>query len=299
MSSRAAPSTPSSAAPIPARAALAALRRLPVHALSRWAGRFAATPLPAALQRAEIRLFGWAVGVDFGEVRDPIERFPTLQDFFTRALQPGVRPIDPSPDAVVAPCDGYWGASGRVERGMLLQVKGRPYSLAALLGDAQQAAGFEGGPFATFYLSPRDYHRFHMPCDATPVRARYLPGELFPVNAIGLAGVDGLFAENERIVATFALPRGGTLCIAAVGATLVGKVHVAFDDLTTQAGGRREERVYRDLPRYSKGDEWGRFEFGSTLVLVATPGTLRLDADAPEMPLRLGTRIGTLLDGAS
>jgi phosphatidylserine decarboxylase len=273
---------------------VAALRHLPVHGLSRLAGRLAGLALPGPLQRAEIRLFGRLVGVDFAEVRDPIERFRTLQDFFTRALKPGVRPIDPAPDAVVAPCDGFWGACGEVEHGTLLQLKGRPYSLAALLGDPEQARSFEGGPFATFYLSPRDYHRFHMPCDGTPIHARYLPGRLFPVNAIGLSGVEGLFAENERVVASFALPAGGTLCIAAVGATLVGKVHVAFDDLTTQAGGAREERRYRDLPRFAKGDEWGRFELGSTLVMVASPDALRLDAEAPGQALRLGTRIGSL-----
>lgn len=272
---------------------MAALRRLPVHALSRLAGRVAGWPLPGPLQRAEIRLFGRLVGVDFSEVRDPIGRFTTLQDFFTRALQPGVRPVDPAPDAVVAPCDGVWGASGVVEQGTLLQLKGRPYSLAALLGDEQQARRFEGGPFATFYLSPRDYHRFHMPVDARPVHARYLPGGLFPVNSIGLRGVDGLFAENERVVTTFALPSGGRLAIAAVGATLVGKVRVAFDDLTTQAGARAE-RHYADLPTYAKGEEWGRFEFGSSLVMVAGADTLGLDARPAGAPLRLATRIGSL-----
>jgi phosphatidylserine decarboxylase len=285
---------PAPAASLPTRLAVGALRRLPVHALSRLAGRLAAWRLPGPLQRAEIRLFGGLVGVDWDEVRDPIEQFQTLQQFFTRALEPGVRPIDPAPDALVSPCDGSWGAAGRVESGMLLQLKGRPYSLADLLGDTAEARAYEGGAFATFYLSPRDYHRFHMPCDATPLRARYLPGHLFPVNAIGLHGVEGLFAENERIVATFVAPGGTSLCLVAVGATMVGKVHVDFDDLTTQAGGRREERVYPDARRYAKGEEWGRFEFGSTLVLVAKPGALRVDAEEPGSPLRLGARIGSI-----
>lgn len=273
---------------------MAALRRLPLNTLSRAAGRVAGLRLPGPLQRAEIRLFAALVGVDWSEVRDPLESFPTLQHFFTRALQPGARPMDPDPAAVVAPCDGFWGASGTVEAGRLLQVKGRPYSLAALLGDEAWAGAFEGGPFATFYLSPRDYHRFHMPCAATPVAARYLPGSLFPVNRIGVEGVPGLFAENERVVARFRPESGGELCIAAVGATLVGKVHVDFDDLTTQAGGRREERRYDDLRSRARGEGWGRFEFGSTLVLVASPDALALDPRPSGEPLRLGTRIGSL-----
>ncbi len=275
------------------RLALGALRRLPLQALSRGAGRAAGWRLPAPLQRAEIRLFGALTGIDFSEVRDPIASFETLGDFFTRALQDGVRPIDPAPDAVVSPCDGAWGASGRIEAGTLLQLKGRPYSLAALLGDEAEAKHFEGGPFATLYLGPKDYHRFHMPCAATPVRARYLPGSLWPVNATGREGVDGLFAENERIVATFSLGRDALLCIAAVGATLVGKVRVVFDDLTTQSAGGPALWHYAQADRLEKGQEWGRFEFGSTLVMLATPDALSLDEAAPGSPLRLGTRIGT------
>lgn len=275
------------------RIAVGSLRRLPLHALSRLAGRVASWRLPGPLQRAEIRLFGAAVGVDFSEVRDPIASFPTLQHFFTRALQAGVRPIDPAPDAVVAPCDGAWGAAGRVEAGQLLQLKGRPYSLAALLGDEGEAKRYEDGSFATFYLAPRDYHRFHMPCEATPVRARYLPGSLWPVNALGVEGIDGLFAENERLVAGFSLTRGAELCIAAVGAALVGKVRVSFDDLTTRGAGGRVERRYRGAAALARGAEWGRFEFGSTLVVLATPGALVLDTAPPGTPLRMGSRIGT------
>jgi phosphatidylserine decarboxylase len=273
---------------------LAVLGALPVHALSRAAGRAASWRLPGPVRSPVLRTFAALVGVDLSEARDPLDRYETLQDFFTRALKPGVRPIDPDPAAVVAPCDGAWGASGRIEAGTLLQVKGRPYALAALLGDEEGAKRLEGGVFATFYLAPRDYHRFHLPCDAAVVRARYLPGALWPVNAIGLAGVPNLFAENERIVAAFALAGGGELAIAAVGATLVGKVRVGFDDLTTQSGGARVERRYDPPIALARGAEWGRFEFGSTLVLAASPDALSLDPAPPGTPVRLGARIGRL-----
>lgn len=281
------------------RLALALLRALPRNALSRAAGRVAELRLPRVLRRPVLRAFGRSVGVDFSELRDPLERHVSLQDFFTRPLRDGARPLDPAPDALLSPCDGAWGASGPIEDGTLLQVKGRPYSLAALLGSAADAQRFEGGRFATLYLSPRDYHRFHMPCDARVAAAAYLPGTLWPVNRLGVEGIAGLFAENERIVAEFVVapPGRGALVMVAVGATLVGKVHVRFDDLTTQRPGAPPERrrYGPDGPRFARGEEWGRFEFGSTLVLVSAPSVLELDPRPPGTPVRLGTRIGTLL----
>ena len=277
--------------------ALELLRLLPRNALSRAAGRFAGLRLPRPVVRAEIAAFARAVGVDLSEVRDPLDSFASLQDFFTRALRDGVRPIAPEPDAVVAPCDGAWGASGIVEKGLLLQVKGRPYALADLLASRGEADALEGGPFATFYLSPRDYHRFHTPCAVRVESARYVPGTLWPVNRIGLDGVDGLFAQNERIAVRMrARPGDALLCVVAVGATMVGKVRVDFDDLeTNRPGAPGELRTYTREIALAKGEEWGRFEFGSTLVLVAARETLALDAQPPGTPLRLGQRIGRLL----
>ena len=285
--------------------AVGALRRLPVHALSRAAGRVAAWHLPTSLRAPACRAFAKVFGADLSEVRDPLDSFTSIQDFFTRALRDDARPIDPAPDAFVAPCDGAWGVSGRIEEGQLLQVKGRPYSLAHLLGDAETAGAYEGGAFATLYLAPRNYHRFHAPCDARVSRAVHLPGALWPVNSIGVEGVPGLFAENERIVAFLRLGRTPesdapeSLAIAAVGATMVGRVHVDFDTVTTNQGVAEPRwRTYENQPYLAKGREWGRFEFGSTLVLAARPGVLELDAQEPGTPLVLGTRIGRISPGA-
>ena len=279
------------------RFAIALMRELPLHAWSRAAGWLASKPLPRTLQRAEIHAFAALVGADLREAAEPVERYATLQDFFTRELANGARPIDPSPEAFVSPCDGAWGASGRVEHGALLQVKGRPYSLGALFGADHDAVRYEGGDFATFYLSPRDYHRFHAPCDLQVVRAVYLPGRLWPVNRLGVEGVPGVFAENERIAMFCALPgrEGESLCLVAVGATLVGKVRVVFDELSTGSGDVPVECRYGSAGRrLSKGDELGRFEFGSTLVMAAAPGALALDAQPPGTLLRLGRRIGSV-----
>jgi phosphatidylserine decarboxylase len=280
------------------RLALATLARLPLNAISRVAGRLARVRLPGPIQRAAIRLFGAALGVDFAEVRDPLDRFESLQAFFTRALADGARPVDPAPDAFVAPCDGAWGQCGRVEAGTLLQVKGRGYALAELLGSPTDAASFEGGRYATFYLAPRDYHRFHTPCAVRVERARYLPGALLPVNRLGVEGVDALFARNERICAFMATRDEGPvdLCLVAVGATLVGSVRVTFDDLATNTPGSGiVDRLYAaGAHPFAKGQEWGRFEFGSTLVVVAAPGVVELDVAGAGTALRLGSRIGTL-----
>ena len=218
----------------PRRALITALRLLPRDWLSRAAGRFAERAWPQPLQRWEIRAFGRLVGVDFSEVRKPLGEFTSLQEFFTRELAQGARPIDPQPHALVSPCDGTWGESGRIQSGRLFQLKGREYSLSALLRSAEDAAAFEGGTFATLYLSPRDYHRFHMPCPARVRRARYIPGTLWPVNRAGLENVEGVFAENERICA-FMGYANTEYCAVAVGATLVGKVRVCFDELSTRS----------------------------------------------------------------
>jgi phosphatidylserine decarboxylase len=276
------------------RFAVPALRLLPRNLLSRAVGKLAAARLPRSLVRAEILLFARAVGVDLTEVRDPLEAFGSLQEFFTRALRDDARTVEPARDALVSPCDGAFGESGIVRGGQLLQLKGRPYGLRELLGSGEDAAAFEGGAFATLYLSPRDYHRFHSPCAVRVERLTYLPGTLWPVNRLGLEGVDGLFAQNERICAFMRTePGDALLCLVAVGATLVGKVRVNFDSLETNRRGASGER--RDYPGgipLAKGAEWGRFEFGSTLLLLAQPGAIVLEARPPGTPVRLGERIG-------
>jgi phosphatidylserine decarboxylase len=276
------------------------LRGLPKGLLSHGAGWLASLQLPRALRPSVYRAFGRRVGVDFDEVRDPLVEYPSLQAFFTRALVEGARPIDARPDALVAPCDGAWGQAGRVEGGTLLQVKGREYRLAELIRDEPLARAMEGGHYATFYLSPRDYHRFHAPCDGFVSRAEHVPGALWPVNAIGLHGVDRLFARNERICAQWRLPGQveamPALCMVAVGATMVGKIRLTFDDLTTHH--RSQSPIQRDYAApgiaFERGAEWGHFEFGSTVVLIAAAEAVDLDVRPPGTPVRLGEGIGRL-----
>jgi len=272
---------------------------VPKNVLSRLAGRLAGIEWPRPLQRLLNLAFGRLVGVDFDELSAPVDSFPSIQAFFTRPLPEGARPLDTDPEAFVSPCDGKLGEAGIVEDGQLLQIKGRPYSLAALLGSTAEAERFEGGAYATLYLAPRDYHRFHMPCSGRVVRARYRPGSLWPVNRLGLEGVKRLFVQNERICAYLEPAEGPTadlICLVAVGATNVGKVCVTFDDLTTNVPCMAPCLRYYDGGghAFEKGQEWGRFQFGSTIVLIATPGLLELDAIEAGSAVRVGSRIGRL-----
>lgn len=293
------------------RVLLVLLHLLPKNAISRLMGRFAAYPLPAPLQRAEIRLFARLAGVDLSEMRDGVEAFSSLQHFFTRALRAGARTIEGDETCLVSPCDGAWGESGRIDSGTLLQVKGRAYRVAELLGDEGSAIEYEGGCYATFYLSPRDYHRFHTPTAGRITRVDYHPGALWPVNSIGLQGIDGLFARNERVCAYLQPDRvpatgsgqdgkgGGQqksapIALVAVGATMVGSIRLAFYALRTNLPGSSPFR--RDLaeraPAFARGEEWGHFEFGSTIVMLTPPGEIEIDFCPPGTPLRLGEVIG-------
>ncbi|MEM9176600.1 MAG: archaetidylserine decarboxylase, partial [Myxococcota bacterium] len=265
-----------------------------------WASAaFASIAWPGPIPRAEIRLFARLAGVDLAEARDDVGDFATLQQFFTRALVPGARPIEAGDDVLVSPCDGAWGAAGQIEDGTLLQVKGRRYRVSELLGHEAWAADYDGGDFATLYLSPRDYHRFHTPAAGRITRLDYLPGALWPVNSLGLQGVDGLFARNERICAELALAGsagGPGILMIAVGATMVGSVRLTFDELCTNVpGGLPTTRRLGDkAPSFSRGEEWGHFEFGSTIVLLTPPGGPRIEPKPVGTALRLGESIGRL-----
>ena len=284
------------------RLLLQALRLLPKNWISRRVGALMAVRWPFGLGPVFARAYGRMAGVDFDEVGEPLDRFTSVQAFFTRALKPGARPLDPDPDALISPCDGAWGQSGVIEAGTLLQVKGRPYSLAALLGSRERAKTFEGGFFATFYLSPRDYHRFHAPCDAEVERVDYIPGSLWPVNRMGIEGIPGLFAENERLCVHLSrLTRSGHrrgdgahLCMVAVGATMVGKTKLTFSGLETNVPrGRMTSCVYQHREvRLGRGEEMGRFEFGSTIILLLPAQGVKLELAEAGKDLRMGERIG-------
>ncbi len=285
-----------------ARAVLRVLARLPQGALSRAFGRVADVPLPRPLRRPVLGGFARLVGADPAEAELPLEEYPTLNRFFTRALRAGVRAWPGNPLVAACPVDGRAGQVGTVAEGRAIQAKGRLYTVAGLLDDETEAARYEGGVFATVYLSPRDYHRIHSPCAGTISRARHVPGALLPVNVPAVAHVPDLFTRNERLVCYVDGPLG-RVAVIAVGAYNVGRISAAFDPawnappgasawVTNRQGIAAETRTYDPPVAVEQGDEIMTFHLGSTIVLLFEPGRVHLaDGLTAGTAVRLGSVI--------
>jgi phosphatidylserine decarboxylase len=266
---------------------------LPKHGMSRFAGYLANLPVPRPLRATVYRGFARVFGARLDEVELPLTEYGSINAFFTRQLKPGLRPV--AAEAIVSPVDGAVGAYGPVVDDVLVQAKGRDYSLAALVGDAALAHAMAGGTFATLYLAPKDYHRIHVPIDGDVVAATYIPGELWPVNVYAVAHVADLFAVNERIVITIRARTGGLMAVVLVGATMVGTTRVAFDDLHTNARRREVQRRSYDPPLPVRaGGPLGHFEFGSTVILVCSRDAGAIDPLADGETVRMGQRLGPL-----
>jgi len=264
---------------------------LPKHGMSRIAGGIANLRVPRSLRASVYRGFARVFGARLEDVELPLAEYGSINAFFTRQLKPGLRPV--AAEAIVSPVDGTVGAYGPVVDDVLVQAKGRDYSLAALVGDQALAHALDGGTFATLYLAPKDYHRIHVPIDGDIVAATYIPGELWPVNVYAVAHVADLFAVNERIVITIRGRAGGTMVVVLVGATMVGTTRVAFDDLHTNARRREVQRRSYDPPiPVRAGGALGHFEFGSTVIVVCSPDAGALDPLAVGETVRMGQRMG-------
>ncbi len=252
---------------------------LPKQLLSLLAGRVAR----ARMGVWTTRLINWFVrryGVDMSEASNSdISSYASFNDFFTRALTDGARPLAKAD--LVCPVDGAISQFGRIEAGRIFQAKGHHYSSQALVGgDAELARQFDSGHFATLYLSPRDYHRIHMPCDGRLRRMVYVPGDLFSVNPGTARGVPGLFARNERVVCAFDGPLGPVVLVL-VGATIVGSMATVWHGVVNaERSGQLQTWDYgEDAPRLKQGQEMGRFLLGSTVVMLFTNSALRFNPD--------------------
>ncbi len=262
---------------------------LPKLALTRLAGRIAGWQ-GGRITHAIIRRFIARYRVDMNEAADPVvANYPTFNEFFTRALKPGVRPLAPA--RWVCPVDGAISQFGAIEGDRIFQAKGHHYTTQALVGgDADMAARYQGGHFATIYLSPRDYHRIHMPCTGRLRRMVHVPGDLFSVNPATAQGVPGLFARNERVVCEFDSPHG-PFVLVLVGATIVGSMATVWHGVVNppRPGEVREWRYDEQAIELQQGEEMGRFLLGSTVVLLFPPRTLKFNpAWAPARAVRLG-----------
>lgn len=241
---------------------------LPKKALTSFAGLVAGAQM-GGVTTAIIRRFIRRYGVNMAEAANPDPAsYASFNDFFTRALKDGARPLAPS--RWICPVDGAISQFGAIEHDQIFQAKGHRYSTTALVGgDAALAAQFENGHFATLYLSPRDYHRIHMPCDGTLTRMIYVPGDLFSVNPTTARGVPGLFARNERVVCVFDTAQG-PMVMVLVGATIVGSMATAWHGVVNPP--RRPKVIEWHYEgqgiQLRKGTEMGRFLLGSTVVML-------------------------------
>jgi phosphatidylserine decarboxylase len=252
---------------------------LPKLALTRLAGAVAGARGGAITTRL-IRWFIERYRVNMAEAANPDPAaYASFNDFFTRALAPGARPIADAD--LVCPVDGAISQLGAIDGDAILQAKGHTYTVQALVGgDADLARPFLGGHFATLYLSPKDYHRIHMPCDGALTRMIHVPGELFSVNPTTARGVPGLFARNERVVCVFDGARG-PFVLVLVGATIVGSMATVWHGVVNppRPGTVRDWRYEGDKAvALKQGDEMGRFLLGSTVVLLFPPGPLAFNA---------------------
>jgi len=280
---------PSFCSPVSDRLKVLPQYLLPKRGLTRYAG-WRASRRAGARTTKLIRWFVAKYHVDMSEAADPnVAHYATFNDFFTRALKPGARPLA-SAD-LICPVDGAISQFGAIEHDQIFQAKGHRYSTAALVGgDTALAAEFENGHFATLYLSPKDYHRIHMPCEGRLRRMIYVPGELFSVNPATARGVPGLFARNERVVCVFDSAHG-PFVLTMVGATIVGSMATVWHGVVNPPRGSqvREWRYTDQEVVLKQGDEMGRFLLGSTVVLLFPKGPLQFNpAWQPGGSIRLG-----------
>jgi phosphatidylserine decarboxylase len=267
---------------------------LPKKALTAFAG-WVASARGGAATTALIRWFVKRYNVNMAEAANPdIASYPTFNEFFTRPLTPGARPLAQA--AYICPVDGAISQFGRIEKDQIFQAKGHSYSTTALVGgDAQLAAEFDNGSFATLYLSPRDYHRIHMPCAGVLRRMIYVPGDLFSVNPTTARGVPGLFARNERVVCVFDSERGPWV-MTLVGATIVGSMATVWHGVVNppRLPQVTEWHYEPGQVRLQQGDELGRFLLGSTVVMLFPQDTLAFtSAWSAAKPIVLGEAMGT------
>jgi phosphatidylserine decarboxylase len=242
------------------------VRAMPRVRLSRMVGRLCEQSLPAPISRVLTAAYARAYGIDLSEVEPRSEPYRSFDAFFTRPLRPGARLVEDAP--LVSPADGKLDAVGTILPGAVLEVKGRPYDVAELVGDGKDAAGYAGGSFALVYLSPRDYHRVHSPVDGAITVVRSIAGDLYPVNAIG-ERFPRLLVRNHRVAIAIDTESLGRVTVVMVGAMVVGRISVA-----ALGGEAVPEGTHGVKPASSvqRGDELGMFHLGSTVVVLLEPG---------------------------
>jgi phosphatidylserine decarboxylase len=275
---------------------------MPKHFISRMVGKLAAAKA-GGVTTALIKLFIKQYKIDMSEAKYPDPaHYKTFNEFFTRPLKEGIRPLAEEKDIIAHPVDGAISQLGDVVDGQIIQAKGHDYSLQALLGgNEDDTVPFLGGKFATIYLAPKDYHRIHMPIDGTLSKMIYVPGDLFSVNPLTAQNVPNLFARNERVVAIFETDIG-PLAMVLVGATIVASIETIWAGTVTPPAGKdvfswNYPTKGDNAITLKKGEEMGRFKLGSTVILAWGANQAEFLSDQhPETITRMGTPFATIKD---
>ncbi len=272
---------------------------LPQHALSRLMNRFTRLRVEW-LKNAFTRWFIGHFNINMAEAQVSDYRlYPDFNSFFTRALKPGARPLDTAEDAVLCPVDGTVSQARNIDGDQVFQAKGQSYSLTQLLGGrAETSRPFDNGLFTTLYLSPRDYHRIHMPVAGTLREVIHVPGKLFSVNPVTTRRVPGLFARNERVVCLFDTDCG-PMAMVLVGAIFVASIETVWQGVITPPAGKEIRRWdYSDKGiRLKAGEEMGRFNMGSTVIIAFAHDRVRWEENISEgTPVRFGQRLGSIVE---
>jgi phosphatidylserine decarboxylase len=258
--------------------------RVPRLALTRFMGWFSQIENPA-VRAASIAVWRACTDIDLSDARE--QRFKSLHAMFTRALQPGARPVAMDPGILASPCDGIVGACGPVEGTRLFQAKGFPYEIGELFGDADAARPWHGGQYVTLRLTSAMYHRFHAPHDGQVVRLTYLSGDTWNVNPIALKRIERLFCRNERAVLRMRLASGHPIALVPVAAILVASIRLHFMDTLLHLRQLGAQPVDCAAP-FAKGQEMGWFEHGSTIIVFAPPGFALAEGIAEGQRIRMG-----------
>jgi phosphatidylserine decarboxylase len=272
---------------------------VPQHLLSRFVAFFANCSWPWFKNR----FITWYIAhykVDMSLAEQPnINAYKTFNEFFIRKLKPACRPISANPNEIICPVDGTISQIGKVEGHQLIQAKGVKYNLAALLGDEKYAEVFKGGEFSTIYLSPKDYHRAHIPLDGKLVEMFYVPGNLFSVNSLTAQFVPNLYARNERMIAIFAT-EVGLMAVIMVGAIIVAGINTVWSGKVAPNKSKSIERwQYASENKYifKKGDEIGHFELGSTVIVLFEPNKIVWNSQLKNnLSVQFGQTFGNFLE---
>lgn len=271
---------------------------LPQHLLSRVVGKLASSENTFVKSRF-ITWFAGRYQVDMSEAAEPdLNTYSNFNSFFTRALKPGARPLADGPLDVVCPADGAISQLGTIDENRIFQAKGKHFTVEALLGgDSELAKAFHGGQFATVYLSPRDYHRVHMPLAGRLVKTIYVPGKLFSVNKVTAENVDAVFARNERLVCLFET-EAGPMALVLVGAMIVAGIDTVWAGHICPTSSQQVSTDYREGQEImlGKGEEMGRFKLGSTAIVLFGPNTVELEASLQaDSSVRMGQKLATIV----